>query len=586
MTENPADNPENPKPAPRRRGRPPGRKTTAAAEAAPRSAPVLDLPPPPPPPAIIPPPPPVEQPKPLRPAEQRPPQGARTGGNQRNFRNNRGPRREANPLDRGPRRKTENPAQDGEAPKADGQPAQTPQAPQNMQGEENRARQGGQPRRGAANQAQNRGQNRGQGRGQNQNQNQPQNQNQGQGQGQNQNQNQGQNQQRRGRTGRQAQNNHRQNQPNRQPNENRPVNEDGQAANRPQNRGQQQQRRGSDPNRAPRPAQAQGGETAKPPLAAPKLRQPRPERQAGEKGQRKQRSTAANPFIYNKPPPIKTSSGIKALSQDGSYALSWWAARWIAAMENLVDGRRLSRGRSYAKEGQVLAIEEKPGGVQAMVQGSRPKPYRVAIEVIPLSDREWEQVFDVLASQALFAAQLLAGEMPRNIEEAFDAAGTSLFPARLGDLHTDCSCPDWANPCKHVAATHYILAERFNEDPFLLFRLRGRSSEQILAALRERRSASSGDEPLFEEAPQEEAAPAPPLEANLAGFYNLGEPLEDFALSFKTPTIEMPVLKRLGDPNFLGQESLLATMEPVYRAVRQSALEAALGEAREEETAE
>jgi uncharacterized Zn finger protein len=309
--------------------------------------------------------------------------------------------------------------------------------------------------------------------------------------------------------------------------------------------------------------------------------QPRP----GARSGRKPRS-ANNPFVYYKPPPIKTSSGIKALSQDGNYALSWWAARWIAAMENLVDGRRLSRGKSYAKEGQVLSIEEKPGGVQAMVQGSRPRPYRVAIEVIPLSDREWEKVFDVLASQALFAAQLLAGEMPRNIEEAFDAAGTSLFPARLGDLHTDCSCPDWANPCKHVAATHYILAERFDEDPFLLFRLRGRTSEQILTALRERRSSSNGEEPLLEEPPQEEIQPAAPLNANLAAFYSLAESLDDFSLSFKAPTIEMAVLKRLGDPNFLGQESLLATLEPVYRAVRTSALDAALGEAKEEETPE
>jgi uncharacterized Zn finger protein len=247
-------------------------------------------------------------------------------------------------------------------------------------------------------------------------------------------------------------------------------------------------------------------------------------------------------------------------------------------MENLVDGRRLGRGRSYAKDGQVLSIEEKPGGVTAQVQGSRLKPYRVAIEVIPLADFEWEKVFDVLASQALFAAQLLAGEMPRNIEEAFDAAGTSLFPARLGDLHTDCTCPDWANPCKHVAATHYILAERFDEDPFLLFRLRGRTSEQILAALRERRSGSS-EERLPEVPPLEEVQPVLPLTADADRFYSLGRALEDFALSFKEPTIEMAVLKRLGDPNFLGQESLLATLDPVYRAVRAAALEAALGEA-------
>ena len=95
-----------------------------------------------------------------------------------------------------------------------------------------------------------------------------------------------------------------------------------------------------------------------------------------------------------------------------------------------------------------------------------------------------------MAGQALFAAQLLAGEMPQDIEEAFAAAGVSLFPDRRGDLDTDCSCPDWANPCKHVAATHYILGEQFDEDPFLLFRLRGRTQEQILAALR----ALAGDD--------------------------------------------------------------------------------------------
>jgi uncharacterized Zn finger protein len=206
----------------------------------------------------------------------------------------------------------------------------------------------------------------------------------------------------------------------------------------------------------------------------------------------------------------------------------------------------------------------------------------VAIEIIALADFEWEKVFDVLASQALFAAQLLAGEMPRNIEEAFDAAGSSLFPARLGDLHTDCTCPDWANPCKHVAATHYILAERFDEDPFLLFRLRGRTSEQILAALRERRAGSS-EEPLPEEPPLEEVHPAAPLTADADSFYRLGQTLDDFSLSFKEPAIEMAVLKRLGDPNFLGEESLLATLEPVYRAVRAAALEAALGEVGGEE---
>ena len=178
---------------------------------------------------------------------------------------------------------------------------------------------------------------------------------------------------------------------------------------------------------------------------------------------------------------IETDEGLKARSRRGKIGKSWWAARWITALEKLVDAGRLSRGRSYARSGQVLSIAEKGGKITAKVQGSRPRPYTVSIQLTPLSDAQWEAAIDQMAGQALFAAQLLAGEMPQNIEEAFAAAGASLFPDRRGDLITTCSCPDSANPCKHVAATHYILGEQFDEDPFMIFRLRGRTQEQILA---------------------------------------------------------------------------------------------------------
>ncbi|HCU91834.1 MAG TPA: hypothetical protein DHU96_03495 [Actinobacteria bacterium] len=192
-------------------------------------------------------------------------------------------------------------------------------------------------------------------------------------------------------------------------------------------------------------------------------------------------------FYYEPTRPIEVDDGIKARSQRGAFAKNWWATRWIQAMERLVDSRRLARGRSYARKGQVRSIEESEGGIRARVQGSRPNPYKVTIQVSPLTDAQWEKVIDALAEQAIFTAQLLAGEMPHGIEQAFQAAGVSLFPDKGGDLATDCSCPDWSNPCKHVAAAHYILGERFDEDPFLLFRLRGRTQEQILRALRQRR---------------------------------------------------------------------------------------------------
>jgi uncharacterized Zn finger protein len=132
-------------------------------------------------------------------------------------------------------------------------------------------------------------------------------------------------------------------------------------------------------------------------------------------------------------------------------------------------------------------------GVKAVVQGSRPEPYEVTIEFKRLSDAEWDRVIDAMSAEALYAARLLSGEMPEQIEDVFAATGTSLFPAEEGDMRTRCTCPDWANPCKHIAAVHYLLGERFDEDPFLMFLLRGRSQEEIVAALRARRSGPDAE---------------------------------------------------------------------------------------------
>ena len=92
-------------------------------------------------------------------------------------------------------------------------------------------------------------------------------------------------------------------------------------------------------------------------------------------------------------------------------------------------------------------------------------------------------MLDALGRQALFVAKLLAGEMPQDIEPVFREVGLSLFPAKLGDLETDCSCPDWSNPCKHIAAAYYLLGEEFDRDPFLIFTLRGLGRDALLARL-------------------------------------------------------------------------------------------------------
>jgi uncharacterized Zn finger protein len=287
-------------------------------------------------------------------------------------------------------------------------------------------------------------------------------------------------------------------------------------------------------------------------------------------------------YDYYKPSrPIETDQGLKAKSKRGAFVKNWWATRWIKALERLVDAGRLRRGRTYARKGQVLSLEETKGGISAKVQGSRQRPYKVTIDVGPLSNAQWDQVLDVLAGQAIFAAQLLASEMPQEIEEAFQAAGVSLFPGNQAELITNCSCPDWANPCKHVAAVHYILGEQFDEDPFLLFRLRGRTQEQILGALRARRAEAVGSEDDTDEL----ADTVTPLAETIEHFWDMAEPLIQLKTTIKLPVTEFPVLKRLGQPNFLSDD-LLKTLGPAYQAITEAAIETAFGQETENEETE
>ncbi len=279
---------------------------------------------------------------------------------------------------------------------------------------------------------------------------------------------------------------------------------------------------------------------------------------------------------YFKPSrPRETDKGIKARSKRGAFAKNWWATRWIKALERLVDSGRLGRGRRYARSGQVVSLKEVAGGVEAKVQGSRRTPYKVSIAVEPLSDKQWERVVDALADQAIFTVQLLAGEMPPDIEEVFTAAGVSLFPDKRAQLHTDCSCPDWANPCKHVAAVHYILGEQFDEDPFMLFRLRGRNQEQLMADLRACR-AGEAEEDFGEEETEE---PAIPLTETLADFWGTNQPLKPVKTIVKVPSVDLPILKRLGQPSFLVDDNLIRLLGPAYQAIADRAVKVAYEQA-------
>lgn len=280
-----------------------------------------------------------------------------------------------------------------------------------------------------------------------------------------------------------------------------------------------------------------------------------------------------------RPRPVK--GGIKARSQRGRIGETWWSGKWTAFLESLGMGARLGRGKAYARRGQVVSMDIQPGQVSARVQGSFPLPYDVTIRLTPLSERQWEQVTDAMASQALFAARLLAGEMPRDIEEAFRSAGLSLFPTREEDLQSDCSCPDWANPCKHIAAVYYLLAEEFDRDPFMIFRLRGKDKDELIAALQERRAGGTVKEAaagtIHATRPGAEVD-VPPLEACMNRFWALGPEMASFQVTIAPPAVPLSVLKRLGPPAFwTGKGDIVEALGKVYGAVATEALRLAYG---------
>ncbi len=262
----------------------------------------------------------------------------------------------------------------------------------------------------------------------------------------------------------------------------------------------------------------------------------------------------------------RVKDGLKAKSQRGSFSQTWWGKRWISALEAFGWDKRLSRGRSYARSGQVADLEVTPGRVNASVQGSQPEPYEVEIALAPLSEEQWERAFEALASQAAYSAQLLAGEMPQEIDEIFAGARASLFPGATKDLETDCSCPDWANPCKHIAAVYYLLAEEIDRDPFLLFTLRGKDRDAVMQGLRRARGAESTPETPAEAIP--ETAPLA-----VERFWEPAADMADWRVSLAPPAVPGGILRRLGPPDFADDPAALEHhLHRIYGQVTERAL--------------
>lgn len=270
----------------------------------------------------------------------------------------------------------------------------------------------------------------------------------------------------------------------------------------------------------------------------------------------------------------------------------WWVQRWLELLDSYRFKKRLERARNYAREGHVLSMEFNNAEVIAKVQGSEAEPYQVLLNLDPFTNEDWSYIINTLAEKALYSAQLLAGQMPESIEQVFIKNGLNLFPYTLTDIRSRCSCPDKANPCKHIGAVYYQLGDRLSEDPFVMFRLRGRSKTQLLAALRQQRSQPPELTPMATPIPLEPDPVAPPSTTvtpvkptktktenlqDLAKFWDYDEPLDPSLVAIAPPTDLKNSLDLLGMMPLPQEEAqeVKQFLQPLYQTVSQKALAAA-----------
>ncbi|MEW6497194.1 MAG: SWIM zinc finger family protein [Cyanobacteriota bacterium] len=266
-------------------------------------------------------------------------------------------------------------------------------------------------------------------------------------------------------------------------------------------------------------------------------------------------------------------------------SLPWWVQQWNDLLNSYRFKKRLERARNYAREGNVLNIEFKGSQVLAKVQGTAPEPYDVFLSIDPFTEEDWNYVVETMATEAIYSAQLLAGEMPHNIEKVFTSNGLSLFPFTLADIHSRCSCPDPKNPCKHIGAVYYQLGDRFSEDPFVLFQLRGRTKEQILNDLRRLRSTGTGkpessrdhSPAQLQEEKSTETIQNPQTPLNLEQFWQYCEPL-DSSLVVIAPSDNRTILDVLGTIPLASADAQVVKqhLDRVYQTISQQSVMSAL----------
>ncbi len=269
------------------------------------------------------------------------------------------------------------------------------------------------------------------------------------------------------------------------------------------------------------------------------------------------------------------------------FSRTWWGLRFLAALEQFTDPARLGRGRSYATGGKILEYSLASGMITARVRGSinpyfgvyKEPIYRTSIRITPISAADWIQVINRIASRADLITKLLMNEMPEDIDEAFSWRDLHLLPHSQRDFATQCSCPDYANPCKHIAGVCYVVASALDRDPFLLFELRGLSRDQLRAELattplgRILSSALAPHDVQLEPAVALFSVPVKesPLEPiSHKAFWTGVRRLPEMTITPSQPSVAALLIKKQGDyPPFWHKDtSFISAMEELYERVR------------------
>lgn len=266
----------------------------------------------------------------------------------------------------------------------------------------------------------------------------------------------------------------------------------------------------------------------------------------------------------------KVRGGERLPDGDVARPEAWAAQRWLRFLEQMAPGPSMVLGMDYAREGQtkrwsVLAAPHQPTRIEAAVQGRAPRPYATTLTFQPITPEQWEQVVAAMSDNAMYAAKLLAGELPTSIEDVFGPLGVRLFPTDAADVQVACNCdfvPERSSGaaasgwCKHATCVGLLLAHRLANEPFLMFSLRGLEHHDLVERLRARRQvvgAALGATPIYQQrVPNVSDVRSAPLEQSLASFWDLGD-TSAMDLTPTPPAVSHPLLRRLGPSPWASQ---------------------------------